>query len=57
MGEAVGTVQVKMFLNDAGQPEVDFLHSPAVNCRNFWANCLYESEDTHQYKFGRVKAY
>ena len=57
MGEAVGTVQVKMFLNDAGQPEVDFLHSPAVNCRNFWANCLYKSEDTHQYKFGRVKAY
>ena len=50
-------IKATIFLRDERQPEVDLLHSSAVNLNKSWANRLYKSKDSLSYKFGSVKAY
>ena len=50
-------LKATIFLRDERQPEVDLLHSSAVNLNKSWANRLYKSKDSLSYKFGSVKAY
>lgn len=39
------------------QRDVGLFHSWEVGFLNFWANLLYKSKDTQQYKYGSVKMF